>query len=345
MTISNPALNYRSDTLTEFEEQHVRETAGAALRRSGRRSGERVPSPSLLRRLAIEQGLERPRRFRRVLDRPEILRALRSVLQIALRITGLRERGRQNALRPVIRHLRLAFPTLPTAFAGIRILHLSDLHADIPIPLVDRVIERVRGLAVDLCLLTGDYRFEASGSCDRACEAMAKILAAVEAPLGVFGVLGNHDPAEMVGRLGQFGASILVNDTVEIRRGQESIHLVGVDDPHYYGCDDLTSALFGVPREAFKILLAHSPELASEASAARVNLYLCGHTHAGQICLPWIGPMWVNATCPRQFTRGSWKYLKMLGFTSAGVGCSLVPARFHCPPEIAVIELVCPTPG
>ncbi len=299
-----------------------------------------MPSPNLVHRLSIEQRLEHPSLLQRLFGPPVVLGTIRKALQLTLRITALRGRGQLNALRPVIRLVRLGLPTLPSSFSGMRVLHLSDLHADAPIPLVNGIIDAVRGLAVDLCVLTGDYRFEASGPCGPACEAMAQILAAVEAPLGVFGVLGNHDSASMVERLGHAGAAILVNTSAEIRRGRERIHIVGVDDPAYFGCDDLAMALAAVPGGEFKILLAHSPEAAIEAAHAGIDLYLCGHTHGGQICLPWIGAVWMNARCPRQFTRGLWRHANMLGITSAGAGVSLVPARFHCPPEITVIELL-----
>jgi hypothetical protein len=85
----------------------------------------------------------------------------------------------------------------------------------------------------------------------------------------------------------------------------------------------------------------HTPELVDEAAAAGVDLYLCGHTHGGQICLPWIGPIIVNANCPRRYARGLWRHRHMQGYTSPGVGTSGVPVRFFCPPEIGVIELRC----
>ena len=120
--------------------------------------------------------------------------------------------------------------------------------------------------------------------------------------------------------------------------------IAGVDDPHYYGCDDLPGALSDVPKDAFKVLLAHSPEMYREADAAGIHLYLCGHTHAGQIRLPkpfrdaWAAPF-QNADCPREYTHGAWSHGALQGYTSAGVGTSLLPVRYNCPPEIIVIEL------
>ncbi len=298
-----------------------------------------APSATALRRLAIEAGWE-PSPAARVRHRhPETVRVLGRLLATGLRATGLWRRAVQNASRLTVRHVQLALPRWPSSLAGLRILHLSDLHADLPLPLVPRVIECLRGLAVDVCVVTGDYRYKSTGPIDRACDAVAKILAAVNAPLGTFGVLGNHDTAAMVPRLAQCGLTMLLNTSIALGTGGGQVHVLGVDDPHYFQCDDLSAAAAGVPADSCKILLAHSPELAQAAAVAGIDLYLCGHTHGGQICLPGIGPLWVNARCPRRLTRGLWRFGDMAGVTNAGIGCSLVPARLNCPPEVLVLEL------
>ena len=80
-------------------------------------------------------------------------------------------------------------------------------------------------------------------------------------------------------------------------------------------------------------------ELLEEAATSGIDLYLCGHTHGGQICLPWLGPVLVNARCRRRYVGGQWTYKNVQGYTSYGTGSSCVPVRFNCPPEIGVIEL------
>ncbi|MGH9694488.1 MAG: metallophosphoesterase, partial [Bryobacteraceae bacterium] len=132
---------------------------------------------------------------------------------------------------------------------------------------------------------------------------------------------------------------MLVNEAAEIERPNGALWLLGVDDTFDYRCADLPGALAGVPRHAFKILLSHSPELYDEASREGIQLYLTGHTHAGQIRLPGIGALKHNARCPRRMAFGAWRHGAMQGYTSAGVGCSSLPVRFHCPPELALIEL------
>jgi predicted MPP superfamily phosphohydrolase len=290
------------------------------------------------RRRAIERGqLASPRR--RALLHPENLPLLEPLLRAGLRITGLLHRGERNALRPVVRHIRFTFPHLPASFSGFRILHLSDLHADIPAAFARHVMASLRPIEADLCVLTGDYRFHTTGPSAAAYAAMRDILGAVETRCGIVGVLGNHDYGEAAGALERMGVTMLVNHAFELAAAGDRLWLLGVDDPHYYGCDDLPAALAGVPEPAFTILLAHSPELYDLARTLDVDLYLCGHTHGGQICLPLVGPIWLNAKCPRRFTHGCWQHGKMRGYTNAGLGSSMLPVRFNCPPEIALIEL------
>ncbi|NWG14459.1 MAG: metallophosphoesterase [Acidobacteria bacterium] len=262
-----------------------------------------------------------------------------TLLRAVLCVSGMLRRGERNALDSRLRTLEFEFANLPASFEGFRILHLSDIHADGLAGLAEASCARLRGLEADLCVLTGDYRYDIEGSCAAVYPEMGKILACVRAKHGVVGILGNHDFAEKIVHLERMGVRVLMNDSLEIRRGIESIWICGVDDPHYYGCDDLPGALAPVPEGAFKVLLAHSPELYEEAADRGIDLYLCGHTHAGQVCLPGGIPIVLNTSAPRRFARGIWRHGHVQGYTSAGIGCSLLPVRFNCPPEITLIEL------
>jgi len=261
------------------------------------------------------------------------------ILRRALHIMGLYSRGVRNALEPTIRHVLFEFENLPESFHGFRILHLADLHIDGVDGLAEIVADRVAAVPVDLCVMTGDYRFAMEGPCDAVYSRMATLLSGVRARHGVLAVLGNHDESDIAVELEALGVRMLINEAVDIPREGERLCVIGVDDPHHYGCDDLDGAMECVPPDAFKVILAHSPEMFDEAAAAEIHLYLCGHTHAGQICLPGIGALLMNADCPRAYTYGRWQHGGMLGYTSAGVGCSLLPVRYNCPPEIALIEL------
>jgi predicted MPP superfamily phosphohydrolase len=264
---------------------------------------------------------------------------MRPLIKFGLQTCGLYGRGRRNALCPVIRHLRLVFDNLPPAFEGYTLLHLSDFHIDGVPGIVAPLGRLLRDLSPDLCVLTGDYRFDDGGACERIYPLMQSILQSISAPDGVFGILGNHDAAEIALTLDKMGICMLINDAVEIRRGTQSIWVAGVDDPFDYQCDDLPGALQNVPADAFKILLAHTPELYEPAVQMGVNLYLSGHTHAGQVRFPVVGSIRNNADCPSEYAYGHWRHKTMHGYTSAGVGCSSLPIRFNCPPEAVLIRL------
>lgn len=260
-------------------------------------------------------------------------------LKTGLRICGLYQRGLANALTPVVRHLRVESPRLAADLDGFRVLHLTDFHIDALDGLAEALADQLAFLPVDLCVLTGDYRYYVRGSCDRIYPRMEHVLGSIRARHGVYGILGNHDCADIADGLEKLGVRMLINESVPIGPPDNPLWVVGVDDPHFFGCDDLAGALTGVGPDDFKLLLAHTPELCREAAAAGVDLYLTGHTHAGQIRLPGVGALMQLAECPRAYAQGHWRHDGMHGYTSAGVGCSLLPVRFGCPPEIVIIEL------
>jgi len=264
---------------------------------------------------------------------------LAAILKTGLKLAGQYRRGVANALKPVIRHLRVEFAGLPRGLEGYRILHLSDLHIDGVDGLAEILAELLPSLPVDLCVLTGDYRYRMYGSCEAVHPRMRSVIKAVRSRHGVVGILGNHDCVEIAVELEQAGVRMLINEAVGIGSSDDRLWVIGVDDPHYYDCADLGAALAEVPEGAFRLLLAHTPDMYEEAAGADIDLYLTGHTHAGQIRLPLLGPLALHCECPRPYSSGHWVHSGMKGYTSSGVGCSLLPVRFGCPPEIAVIEL------
>jgi hypothetical protein len=266
-------------------------------------------------------------------------RALSKLLKAALKFSGQYQRGIANALSPVVRYVPMEFAGLPRGLEGFRILHLSDLHIDGVEGLAEIVAEQISLLPVDLCVLTGDYRYQMYGPCDAVYPRMRHILSGIRSRHGVVGILGNHDCAEIAVELEQAGVRMLINEAVGVGPPDRRLWVVGVDDSYYYDCADLPGAMAVVPAGAFRLLLAHSPDMYDEAAGANIDLYLTGHTHAGQIRVPLLGPLVVHSAAPRPYTSGHWIHSVMKGYTSAGVGCSLVPVRFGCPPEIAVIEL------
>ncbi|MFH2000729.1 MAG: metallophosphoesterase, partial [Planctomycetota bacterium] len=195
----------------------------------------------------------------------ENLSFLRRSLTWFFRLLNVLERGEKNALDIQVNPVRFEFENLPKAFDGYKILHLSDLHIDGLAGLTETICGKIQGLEYDLCLLSGDYRFEIYGPFHNVAHHMGILIDAIEAPDGIIGILGNHDFLEASNILENFGVNMLINQAVPIERGDDCLWMVGLDDPHYYGCDDLPGALRTVPESAFKVLAVHSPELYSEA--------------------------------------------------------------------------------
>jgi uncharacterized protein len=263
--------------------------------------------------------------------------SIHSVIRNALRLTGLYGRGRRNAEHVLVRHNDVRSGELPPLFDGFTILHISDMHVDMSEGAMRRVIELVGGLDYDLCALTGDYRGKTFGPFDAAVDGMARVRAHLKAP--IYGVLGNHDTIQMLPALEAMGIRMLLNECEVIVRGDQRIHLAGIDDAHYFRVDNIEKAGSHIPDGEFSILLSHTPEIYRQAAHADFNLLLSGHTHGGQICLPGAIPVTLDSVLPRRMGAGAWQYHKMLGYTSVGAGSSIVAVRLNCPPEITLHHL------
>jgi hypothetical protein len=257
-----------------------------------------------------------------------------------LRAAGLYQRGMANACLPVLRTEAFRFRGLPDGLAGFRILHLSDFHFPRNNPeFMQAVRNLLDGVEADLCVLTGDYRYGYYGLQDEVHVSLGEALSGVHSRLGLFGVLGNHDLSDIVPGLEGIGIRVLINEGVTLRHHDTELWLGGIDDPHKFQSDSVEDAMAAAPRSAFKVLLAHTPERIPEAAATGVNLYLCGHTHGGQVRLPWIGALHANARCARKYAAGRWHYDGMQGYTTLGLGVTDLPVRFRCPPEALMITL------
>jgi uncharacterized protein len=255
-----------------------------------------------------------------------------------LKIFHLYDRGYKNAKNIVLRHLEICSPTLPTPFDGYRILHLTDLHLDTISGIEDIICEKINNLSYDLCILTGDYREGTRGGFGQIIEPMEKIVSHINAADGVLATLGNHDTYRMVDFMENLGVRVLANETVSIEKGDKQISVTGVDDVQYY-YTPMASESLEESRGAFKIALVHSPELYDVAAKNGYDVYLCGHTHGGQICLPFGIPVVTHVNSGRRFSRGSWRYRSMKGYTNQGCGVVGIPIRFNSQAEITLITL------
>ncbi len=263
--------------------------------------------------------------------------SIHSVIRNTLRLAGLYGRGCRNAGRVQLRRNTIVSPRLPDAFRGFTILHLSDLHADMSGPAMDRLIELLPGLDYDICVLTGDYRGKTFGPFTASLEGVARVRAQLRGP--IYGVLGNHDTIRMVPELEDMGIGMLLNEKVTLIRGQARIHLSGVDDAHFFRVDNIEKAAADIPEGELSVLLSHTPEIYRQAAHAGFDVMLAGHTHGGQICLPGSIPITLDSNLPRAFGAGAWRYGGMAGYTSVGAGSSVIAVRLNCLPEITLHRL------
>jgi predicted MPP superfamily phosphohydrolase len=259
--------------------------------------------------------------------------------ELFIRFSPLYQRGIKNAGTPVVKHVDLDFDLLPPEFEGYSILHLTDLHLDFIPENTERICEQIKSIGPDLCVMTGDYSSLTGGnSYQNILGPMKKIVSQVHAKDGILATLGNHDTFKMVIPFEKMGIKMLINETVQITRGNSSISITGLDDPHYYYTNQAKKAL-AASNDGFKIALVHTSSLYDAAFQNSYDLYLTGHTHGGQICLPWGIPIILHLDRGRKYYRGKWKYRTMTGYTGQGVGAVGIPLRYNTQSEITLFTL------
>ncbi len=251
-----------------------------------------------------------------------------------LKALGLWERGRRNFRDVRLERNEIPLPGLPAALDGFSILQLTDLHIDMDPAMADIVSDLVRDIRCDVCVLTGDYKNLTVGPEAESVRLMTGLIPRLPQPL--FGVLGNHDYANMVLPFEKAGCRMLLNENAVLEQDGAKLLIAGVDDPSIYGTCDFDAALRGAPADAaVKILLAHSPTVFRQARDAGFDLLLAGHMHGGQVCLPGGRLLLRNDhfRCPRRLLKGAWEWEGLHGYTSRGTGGCGLPVRFNCPPE------------
>ena len=265
--------------------------------------------------------------------------SVHALIRTALQLSGLYWRGRSNTRRIRVLHNAVKLARLPRAFDGFTILHISDMHVDMNHAVMHRLAELLHGLAYDACVLTGDFRGRTYGPIDAALAGLAQVRAHLKEP--VYGVLGNHDTIRMVPAMEDMGIRMLLNEVASIDRDGQRLHVAGIDDAHYFRVDNIEKTASAIPHGECAVLLSHTPEIYRQAAHADFDLLLGGHTHGGQICLPGSIPVTLDSVLPRRMGAGPWTYHRMAGYTSVGVGASVVPVRLNCPPEITLHRLLC----
>jgi predicted MPP superfamily phosphohydrolase len=253
-----------------------------------------------------------------------------------------------------INRVEVSIEGLPTAFAGLRIAHLTDFHCGphIPAGFLEGAIERTVAEKPDIIALTGDFIHKGYHHV----RAAARLFRNLTAPHGVFAVLGNHDFSvrnalgirrhpglhqAIADALGTGGVRVLRNEAVRLERGEQSVILAGVDDL-WSRQSDPDRALNGSCPQTPRVVLAHNPQTAELFGNQRFDLMLSGHTHGGQINWPGFGRVLLGRQAKR-WAAGLYPHGDAHVYVNKGIGFGW-RFRFGVRPEVALFTLTPKTP-
>lgn len=237
-------------------------------------------------------------------------------------------------------------PLLPKEFNGFKIVQFSDTHLGFQYNLeqFQKLIKKINGLEPDMIVFTGDLMDNPNEF--KEIQQIIQALSKLRAPFGKFAVYGNHDHggygSDIYRKIVQeAGITLLVNEarTVTLLNGS-SIHIAGVDDS-MLGHPNIESALSGLPENSYTILLSHAPDFASVASNYNIQLQLSGHSHGGQIQIPFWGPV-VTPPHGEKYPEGFYQLGDNQGLTlyvNRGLGTTRLPFRFLSKPELTLFTL------
>ena len=238
---------------------------------------------------------------------------------------------------------------LPPGAPPIRILHIGDIHLERLGIREARLLEVADEAQPDLILLTGDYVNLSNNIDPETHQAVRRLLGQLHARYGVFAVLGTPPvdlPAVMPQVFAGLPARLLRDEAVVVTlsRGRQ-LTLLGLDCHHYIPGDTATldRVLAGAADAGPRVLLYHSPELMPAAVERGIDLYLCGHTHGGQVRLPLIGPLLTASQLGRRYVMGHYQEGRTHLYVTRGVGFEGLAAprvRLFCPPEVGLVEVV-----
>ena len=253
----------------------------------------------------------------------------------------------------VITDYRLSLPNWPKG-RRLSITVIADLHAGGPnmgVGRVRQVVDSANALGSDLVVVLGDYFASHPFVTERVPPpAWAAELARLRAPFGVYTILGNHDWWYDIdgvrNALRTVGLPLLQNRAVRIASPDQGFWLAGLDDQlahwlgprRFRGEDDLPGTLARIDTDDPVILLAHEPDIFVDVPA-RVALTIAGHTHGGQVRVPFVPPVWAPSAYGARFAYGHIVENGRHMIVSGGLGCSKVPLRLGVPPEIVRVTL------
>lgn len=242
--------------------------------------------------------------------------------------------------------IQLKLKRLPKVFSGLRVGQISDIHMGgwMNPARLQQVADLVIAEKPDLLLITGDFLLghHFSEAAKQAIVDLIPILSSLARSIPTFAVLGNHDywtSSEAIRQmLFSCGITDLTNTVFTLTRANQSLHLCGVDDI-WKGDVRLNDVIAKLDDHSAAILLAHEPDFAdTSAATGKFDLQISGHTHGGQVNLPFFGPP-VRPFLGEKYPIGLYKIGNMFQYTNRGIGMARLPIRLNCPPEITIFVL------
>lgn len=227
---------------------------------------------------------------------------------------------------------------------NLKIAVVGDIHAGKPFFedwRVKKIVDKINSLSPDIVLLVGDYVNGGWYQSSMNLEKLASLLSKIKAPLGVYAILGNHDYLYGAGQIRKMinstNIKLLENSNAKVDTPKGSFYISGIADP--LSADySYSQALKGIGKNSPVIFLSHTPdvfrEIPSEASIA-----FSGHTHGGQVKLPFIGALFSNTFAKDKLIEGEYRNGPKTIFVTRGLGTSRLPVRFLCTPVISLITL------
>lgn len=236
---------------------------------------------------------------------------------------------------------------LPPGFQNFTIAHISDLHCDRceDLERLEKAVEIVNQEPCHIVAITGDY-FSLPKNLSKYLSDCARILEGMKPKIGVFSVTGNHDYwvpfYKLRAKMEAKGIHFLDNESLALECNGNRINLVGVSSL-WMKQHDIPKAFRYVDNKVPKILLAHNPDIALKVIPYKPHLLLCGHTHGGQIRLPFRGPALRFIQLEKRYYAGLNPFYGFLIYTNRGLGTFYPRARFRCPPEVTFLKLKNPS--
>lgn len=248
---------------------------------------------------------------------------------------------------PKVVRQEIALRRWPERMDGFTIALLSDFHYDpyFSVHPIRAAVGMVNELRPDLIVLTGDFvsisLFGNSVASAADADPCAQLLRQMRAPHGLWAVMGNHDAGtdvnRVIGALRDSGIHVLRNQSAPIEKDGSRFWLGGVDDV-LERTADLSATLHGISSDEATVLLAHEPDYADYVASHLVDLQLSGHSHGGQMRIPFLPPLYLPELA-RKYVAGRYQIRELALYTNRGIGTVEIPVRLNCPPEITLLTL------